>query len=228
MEYNRTELERARAAFEVAKKELSRASAVYEAKKADTKKACDLLRGDVKNNDLHNAVAAASEAEGVARRDLNIARAVYNLSGENIAAAAGNLLLLALADNEKIRGVPVHYKKFKKFVNDLLGPEFYYCESDYCFFIYFRGGEYNHNYSFVFNKKNCLIEYPETVNYEYITNYEEMKTECTRAAAFQDKLNEELDRLRLLLSEEKKSYKTGAAYLLPSIPYKGFDTNFDF
>lgn len=228
MEYNRTELERARAAFEVAKKELSRASAVYEAKKADTKKACDLRRGDVKNNELHNAVAAASEAEGVARRDLNIAQAVYNLSGENVAAAAGNLLLQALADNEKIAQTPVHYKKFEKFFNLILGSDYYYCNSDYGFYVYFRGAQYGHDNSLVCWKRGGVLELPEVINYKYIATFKELREECERVAAFQDKLNEELDRLRLLLSEEKKSYKTGAAYLLPSIPYKGLDTNFDF
>jgi hypothetical protein len=228
MEYNKTEIERARAAFEVAKKELSRASAAYEAKKADTKKACDMLRGDAKNNELHNAVAAASEAEGVARRDLNIVRAVYILSGENVAAAAGNLLLLALADNEKIATTPIHYKKFEKFFYNVLGDDFYYCNSDHGFYIYYKHAEYRHNNSYVCWKRGGVLELPEVINYKHIATFEELREECTRAAAFQDKLNKELDRLRLLLSEEKKEYKTGAAYLLPSVHYRALETNFDF
>jgi hypothetical protein len=228
MDYNRTKLEQARAAFEIAKKELSRASAVYETKKADTKKACASLRGDVKNDELHNAIAAASEAEGVARRDLNIARAVYNLAGENVAAAAGNLLLQALSENGKIVSTPVHYKKFEKFFNLILGSDFYYCNSDYGFYIYYKNAEHGHNNSLVCWKRGGVLELPEALNFKHIATFEELRGECMRAAAFQDKLTKEIDRLRLLLSEEKKEYKTGAAYLLPSIPYKGFDSNYDF
>ena len=176
------------------------------------------------NRDL---LESAGAAENAAKHDNSIAYAVVCVAGENVAQAAANILLQAFNDDPKMAATPTHYKKFEKFCAGLLGDRFHCFNTGYGFKVNYLDGLYGHNEIWVCDTKNGLID-TERYSQKQIFDYETIKAECVRAAADAAALDAKIKELRETFDANKKTYKTGARYLLPYVDYNAIHKNFDF
>ena len=229
-----TELLKALDAYKLAQTEYRKAGDALKAAHNNTSAIVDRVfaaGGPAERVEMHKAnqdlLESAGAAENAAKHNNSIAYAVVCVAGENVAQAAANILLQAFNDDPKMAATPTHYKKFKKFCAGLLGDRFYMFNAGYGLYVHFSDGLCNHDNVCVCDAKNGLID-TEHYTPKTVFDYETIKAECVRAAADAAALDAKIKELRETFDANKKTYKTGARYLLPYVDYNAIHKYFNF
>lgn len=206
--------------FEKARKENNAAQDTHKKEAENTKRTIDAIF----NGSYHKTTAEedakikeAGERERAAKEAANLAQAVYLAAGENVANTAANVFIEAATATPEKFSAPTHYKKFENAFSDLLGEDFYFCQSDYSFYIYFRGGRYGHNSTFVFPKENGCID-ASNENHRKPRNEStlaELKKDAKNALKYARKIEEKYKELEALDSEYRASIKSHIRELMP-------------
>lgn len=209
--------------FEKAKKENSAAADALKVAEKETENYLDKLYGipgagrrfrkktDAEKTEYNAILKKNADAEKAAK----MARAVVLAASQNVANIASNVLLAAVRENPGAYDMPVHYKKFKTAIENVLNPEdFWFSASEYSFTITFRGGEYNHNDVWLFSVRNgVLVLDDDRDKMRLECTLAEIKKEARRAFRDAEKLRAAVN--KLAGDDARKNYKTHVAHLMP-------------
>lgn len=211
--------------FNQAQKENTKAQQAY---KAATEEQNRIIEQAYKNGfkavttEDNNRIEQSEVAVRKAKKAATIATAVYQAASQNVSNIASEVLKEAVLSNPEQFNLPVHYKKFKAAFNAVLPEQhFYYSDSDYSFYVYFKKGMYNHCQSFAFDKKNEYINTERTTLKESILTLKDIKTEATAAYKYSEKLKAAYEKLKSEADTARNSFKSDIKYSVPYISYNG-------
>ena len=211
--------------FNQAQKENTKAQQAY---KAATEKQNKIIEQAYKNGfkavttEDNTRIEQSEAAVRKAKKAAAIATAVYQASSQNVSNIASEVLKEAVLNSPEQFNCPVHYKKFKAAFNAVL-PEkyFYFSDSDYSFYVYFKTGLYNHCQTYAFNKKNEYIDTEKTVLKNSYLSLSDIKKEATAAYKYSEKLKAAYEKLKSEADTARNNFKSDIKYSVPYISYNG-------
>ena len=235
MDYDRQELNDAILVHERAKEELLKArNAVRACGEKDSNMAASIKAMDrdalaLQCESIDDEMKQLNADKSAAKKDERIAAAVVRVASENVAIAAANLLRTALDGNKKMMETPTHFKKFKAFVEDVLGDKFY-TQTVGAFNVCYSGGEHEHNTAYVcgLDCPSGTLVFTKEPSHRFVANYEQILEEVKRAVAYYHQLDAALSELRDQAMAEKGTYKTPAKGLVPGVFLKAMYSPFNF
>lgn len=173
----------------------------------------------VKSEEARAAIKATGKAYTDANQDLKHAEAVILCASQNVANAAANVLSLAILSDPAKFNMPTHYKKFNAAVNNVLGSDFYFCASDYSFYIYFKSGSYNHNSAYITDKTEGKLNIDRIRANRSVMSLSDIKAEVKEAAEEAARLTEAAEALKAADKEARAKFKSHVKDLMPHINF---------